>query len=496
MKFSCYVSDMMDIAEEAVVIFCYKSDKPTTDVLEKIDILADGALTDMYLSGEFLGNDGDVVMLRRVAETAAGKIIVAGLGDEKSVTFDTFRKAAGRVGKLALSHKIKQLAVYYDGPQVNPRVAAVVEGLVLGSYKHLDYKTDEKSKSKIIDSISVVVPKKGQLKQAEAGQVKGEVISWAVTNCRDLVSIPGNDLYPESYAKEATRLARKYNFTCKVLSPAQIKKEKMGALLSVAQGSDHDPRFVILEYNGKPSAKPVVLVGKGVTFDAGGISLKSALNMGEMKGDMTGSAVVLNVITAAARLQAKINLVVLMPLVENMPSGKATRPGDIVTSRAGLTIEVINTDAEGRLILADALDYAKKYDPQAVIDIATLTGASKYILGYAGAPFAGTSQQLNDNLRTSADTTGERIWELPLWQDYSDAMKSPIADLQNSGGPAAGTLTAASFLKQFTGDWPWAHIDIAYCDVEPKGLPYVPVGPTGFGVRLLLELVMRWKKVT
>lgn len=496
MKYASYIANMLDVAEEAVVIYCYKGDKPNSELLEKIDLLTDGALTDMYISGEFTGDRGDLVMLRRVPETAAGKVIIAGLGDENSVTLDDFRKASGRVGKLALAHKIKQLALYYDGPEMRQRVSALVEGVVLGSYKHLGYKTDKKDKAKIIKSLAVVVPKKGQLKQAEAGLAQGEVIAWAVCNCRDLVNIPGNDLYPDSYAKEAAKLAKTYKFKCKVLTVADIKKEKMGALLSVAQGSDHAPRFVVLEYNGNAKAKPIVLVGKGVTFDAGGISLKPSLNMGEMKGDMTGSAVVLNVIAAAARLRAKVNLVVLMPLVENMPSGKATRPGDIVTSRAGLTIEVINTDAEGRMILADALDYANKFKPQAVIDIATLTGAAQYILGYAGAPFVGTNQKLNDNLRQAAETTGERIWELPLWEDFSEAMKSPIADLKNSGGRPAGTLTASSFLKEFIGDWPWAHVDIAYCDVEPKGLPYVPVGPTGFGVRLLTELILNWKKVS
>ena len=495
MKFACTVADFLDIAGEAAVLFCCKSEKPSGEILEKLDILTDGAIGDMYASNEFNGSDGHIALLRKIPETTAGKVIIVGLGEEKSVTLDSFRKAAGLVGKLALAHKIKNVSLYYDGPEVNPRTSALIEGFVMGSYAYLGYKTDEKEKGKVIDSVTVVVPKKNQLKQAEVGLARGEIISWAVCNCRDLVSLPGNALYPETYAKEAEKLARTYKFKCKILSESDIKKEKMGALLSVSQGSDKSPRFVVLEYKGKQSGKPVVLIGKGVTFDSGGISLKSSLDMGEMKGDMTGSAVVLNVFAAAARLQAKINLIALLPLVENMPSGKATRPGDIVTARSGLTIEVINTDAEGRLILADAIDYAKKFDPEAVIDIATLTGATTYILGYAGAPFVGTNGNLNDNIRAAADATGERVWELPLWEDYVEAMKSPIADLKNSGGKWAGTLTAASFLKQFTGDWPWAHIDIASCDLEFKGKPYVPVGPTGFGVRLLLELLMRWKKI-
>jgi leucyl aminopeptidase len=237
------------------------------------------------------------------------------------------------------------------------------------------------------------------------------------------------------------------------------------------------------------------LVGKGITFDSGGISLKPGLNMGEMKGDMLGSAVVLTTIAALARLKAKINVVSLMPLAENMPSGKATRPGDIITSRSGKTIEIINTDAEGRLILADALDYADNFKPQAVIDIATLTGAALYILGYEGAPFVVTNEKLKDNIKRAADFTGERVWELPLWPEYGNLMKSPVADMKNSGGKPAGTLTAASFLKNFVKDWPWAHIDIAYCDLEPNGRPYIPKGVTGFGTRLLIDLLMNWRKV-
>jgi len=210
---------------------------------------------------------------------------------------------------------------------------------------------------------------------------------------------------------------------------------------------------------------------------------------------MTGSAVVLATILAASRLRIPRNLVGLMPITENMPSGHATRPGDIVISRMGKTIEIINTDAEGRLILADALDYANKFDPQAVIDIATLTGGALYVLGYSGAPIMGNNIKLTDMLRAAADATAERVWEIPIWDDFRERMKSPIADLVNSGGRPAATATAGAFLENFVGDWPWAHIDIAYVDLEPDGKPYVPKGATGFGLRLLVELLFNWKKV-
>lgn len=496
MNCSCSVSNFFDVEDKALVLFCEKGTEPAGDTLGKIDLLTEGAVTEMFKTGEFDGSPGTEIMLRRVPETTADRIILSGIGKIDEATTDTYRRAAGRIGRLALRHKLDSVSFYYDGRETNPIATAIVEGFVLGSYRFLDYKSDNDEKGGI-DSLTLVVPQKGKLRQAEAGMARGEIISDGVCHCRDLVATPGNDLYPESFARHAQNLAKQYKLDCRILGPSEIKKEKMGALHAVGKGSDRSPRFVILKYRGMPKskAKPVVLVGKGITFDSGGISLKPGLNMGEMKGDMTGAAVVMMALITAARLKAGTNLVALMPLAENMPSGMATRPGDIVTSRAGHTVEIINTDAEGRLILADALDYANSLNPQAVIDIATLTGAAIYILGYAGAPIAGNNSRLNDNLRAASDRTGERIWELPLWDDFADLMKSRIADIKNSAGKTAGTLAAASFLKKFVGEWPWAHIDIAYCDLEPDGQPYVPKGPTGFGVRLLVDLISHWKKV-
>jgi len=494
MQFNCSALNFFEAEAEALVLFCDKGKAVSGDLLEKINLLTDGQVGEMYTSGEFDGSAESEIMLRRVPETAAGRIILSGIDDPDRQNLDTFRKAAGRIGRLAHNHKLKSVSFYYDGPETNPVASAIVEGFVLGSYRFLDYKKKEED-SHEIEAMSVVVPRKNKLRQAEVGMSRGAIISESVCHCRELVDIPGNDLYPESFAAHIKEIAKEYKFNCRVMGPSEIKKQRMGALMAVGQGSEHKPRFVVLQYNGKKEGAPVVLIGKGITFDAGGISLKPGLNMGEMKGDMTGAAVVLMALTSAVRLGAKINLVGLLPLAENMPSGVATRPGDIITSRSGHTIEVINTDAEGRLILADALDYADKFKPQAVIDVATLTGAALYILGYAGAPFVGTNSRLNDNLRQASERTGEKVWELPLWDEFADLMKSPVADIKNSAGKTAGTLAAASFLKKFTGDWPWMHIDIAYCDLEPSGKPYIPKGPTGFGVRLLVELISQWRKL-
>jgi leucyl aminopeptidase len=325
---------------------------------------------------------------------------------------------------------------------------------------------------------------------------RGTVIGEGQMLVRKLASTPSNDLTPTLYAEKAKELAKQYGFECRVLDEAAIKREKMGAFLAVTRGSEEPPRFIILTYKGGPeNQKPIVLVGKGITFDSGGISLKPGLNMHEMKQDMAGSAVVVGTVVTAARLGINRNIIGLVPTCENMPSGHATRPGDIVRSRKGKTVEIINTDAEGRLILADALDYAGKFDPQAVIDIATLTGAALYILGYAGAPILGNNESLLDRIREASASTAERVWPLPIWDDQREQMKSEIADLVNSGGRPAGTAAAAAFLENFIGEWPWAHIDIASVDLEPKGKPYIPKGASGFGVRLLTELLSNWKKL-
>lgn len=495
MKISCYASSFLDIAEDAAVLFCHKSARMEGELLEKIDILSGGAVREMFASGEFDGSAGAEAVFYRLPETAAGRVILVGLGEKREQDFDPFRQAAGRTAKTAFAQKLKSVALYYDGPATGAVAQALVEGFIMGGYRYVAYKTKADDGKGGVESLAVVVAGRARLEQAKNGAMKAEVVGWAVNQCRDLAGMPGNDLYPETFAKEAKRLAAESHFTCTVLEPGEIAKEKMGALIAVGQGSERQPRFVVARYKGKADAKPVILVGKGITFDSGGISIKPSQDMGEMKGDMTGAAIVLAVTAAAAKLKAKVNLITLIPLAENMPSGHASRPGDVITSRSGQTIEIISTDAEGRLILADALDYADKFKPQAVIDIATLTGAAMFILGYAGAPFMGTSDALNDRLRLSSVATGEKLWQLPLWPEYAEQIKSPIADIKNTGGRPAGTITAGTFLRQFTGDWPWAHIDIAYCDLEPSGKPYIPKGPTGFGVRLLLDLIMNWKKV-
>jgi leucyl aminopeptidase len=279
-----------------------------------------------------------------------------------------------------------------------------------------------------------------------------------------------------------------YGIHCTILHQEELEKLGMGALLAVGQGSQHPPRMVVMEYRGAGATeKPTALVGKGITFDTGGISLKPGANMEMMKQDMAGGAAVLGAMQAAAALKLPVNLVGLVPLAENMPDGRAYKPGDVVTTLSGLTVEINNTDAEGRLILCDALHYAHRFTPAAIIDLATLTGACVVALGHNATGAMGNDPKLLSALAGAGEATGERLWELPLWEEYGDLMKSDIADLKNAGGPHAGTISAGWFLKQFVGTHKWAHLDIAGTAWEDKGRHYLPKGATGVGVRLLVK---------
>lgn len=497
MKFNFGAMGLAEVPADVLVYFVSQSESIKDKELNALDKAVSGAISELYANEEFVGKNGQTAVFYNPAGYKAGRVILLGVGDKKDLCPDSFRKAVGTLSKNKVFHAVKKAAFHFDGFENDTFSQAAIEGYLLGSYSLLDYKTgDDAISGNKITEIGFYVANSRLVKKLEKAVETGSIIAEGQNLVRTLGSTPSNFLTPKMFAGEAQKLAKKYKFSCKVLDEKEIAKEKMGAYLSVARGSDEPPRFIILEYKGGPAKQdPIVLVGKGVTFDSGGISLKPGLNMHEMKGDMTGAAVVVSSIVTAARLGLARNIVGLIPTTENMPSGKATKPGDIVTSRKGKTIEIINTDAEGRLVLADALDYANKYKPQAVIDIATLTGATLFILGYSGAPIMGNNDKLLERIKEASANTAELVWPLPIWDDHRNQMKSPIADLVNSGGRPAGTICAAAFLENFIGDYPWAHIDIAYVDIEPAGKPYIPKGNTGIGMRLLVDLLINWKKL-
>jgi len=338
--------------------------------------------------------------------------------------------------------------------------------------------------------VDVVVDAK-DAKEAEAGRRIGAAIAAGARYTRHLQMLPGNVCTPTYLADQAVALGKKHGVKVTVLDLAAIKKEGMGALLAVAQGSAQEPRFITLEYQGGGDGGPVVLVGKGVTFDSGGISIKPAQSMEDMKYDMSGAAAVLGAFEALGTLKPKVNVIGVIPSTEKMPSGTAIKPGDVVKSHLGKTIEIVNTDAEGRLILCDALSWARRYKPGAVLDAATLTGAVSIALGKEAIGLMGTDEALLGEVREAGERAGERCWPLPLWEEYRELVKSDIADVRNSGGRSAGTIAGGWFLREFVEGFPWAHLDIAGTAYTDSEGPHQVKGPTAIGVRLFTEFLLR-----
>lgn len=495
MLFKYHYGLVNDIKADTVVYFIPEFDKISDKTLKLMDSNSSGAITTLLKSEEFTGKNSEITVLYNLGHYKANRIILLGIGSIKELSHESFRKAAGVLSRHKAITSSKKVLFNFADFDRSEYYQSAVEGFILGSFKYLNFKTKDKMNKSVNELIFAVNDKKN-LNRLEKATNRGKIIAEGQNLVRELGTIPGNHLNPTMFANRAKKLASQYNISCKILDKGAIIKEKMGALLSVSAGSAQPPRFMILEYKGAPTnRKPIVLVGKGVTFDSGGISLKQSSGMEEMKGDMCGAATVLAAIVTAARLKLAQNIITLIPSTENLPSGTATKPGDIVTSRKGLTIEVINTDAEGRLILADALDYANKFSPQAVIDVATLTGATTYILGSAGIPFMTNNKNLKVRIFEASASTSEKVWELPIWDEHREQMKSKVADLVNSGGRQAGTIAAGAFLEYFIGDYHWAHIDIASVDLETNGKAYIPKGITGISMRLLVEVLSNWKKL-
>jgi leucyl aminopeptidase len=449
-------------------------------------------------NGEFSGKKGEQILFQPAGQLPAERVLLVGLGPKSGGALDGIRQAAGSVMPLLASKKFGSAAFALPLCAVRSsdcaaRVQATAEGILLAGYRY-DRFLGEKARADrtLPQTVSLLIDSSREQPACEEALQRAQKLCRAVLLARDLVNTPGNIKSPGYLAEQARAAAAACTLSCKVLGLKELGEEGFGALLGVAQGSVREPRLIVLEHRGgEKNLAPVALVGKGVVFDAGGISLKPAEKMDEMKMDMAGGAAVIGTMLAAALLELPINLVGIVPAVENLPSGTAYRPGDILTSLSGQTIEVLNTDAEGRLILADALTYAKRYQPEMVIDLATLTGACIIALGHHATAVLGNDQKLVDALLQAGQECGERLWQLPLWDDYDQQIKSEVADVKNTGGRPAGTITAAAFLKKFAGDFRWAHLDIAGTAWRDQDQPYIPRGGTGVGVRLLVAFLQR-----
>lgn len=442
---------------------------------------------------KFSGKSGETFFIPAPSKTA-GAVLLIGLGKRENYRLETARRAIARILAQAKMFQHKTVRVdldTFDGIFPLEQVAAAcVEGARLSSYTFSKYKSKQPS-VKVIDSLELVSHEGGLAGRVKKAISEAEIVSRAVYFTRDLANEPANVMSPPSLAKAAQEMARKNGLSCRVLGLSEIKKLGMGGIIGVCQGSSHEPRFVILENKFKSSKDPIVLVGKGVTFDTGGISIKPSNDMDKMKFDMCGAAAVMGAMMAIAHLKLPVKVIGITPLVENMPGGRAQRPGDIIKAMNGKTIEVLNTDAEGRLILADALSYAARFKPKHLIDIATLTGACSVTFADLATGVMGTDPDLVNRLKEAGEKTGERMWELPLWDEYFDLIKATYADIQNISKKYAGTITAGMFLKEFADHTKsWAHLDIAGTAWNEGGAkPLSPIGSTGVGVRLFVEFI-------
>jgi leucyl aminopeptidase len=482
-------------AEDAVVVFRNQGGE-APEFFAAVGRAVGPSFAEALEGAGFQGKAGEVVLVHTAGRIRPRVVVAAGLGPREGMGPERVRQAAARAAQRARDAGCERVA--FDaaiGDDAAATARACVEGALMGLYRFTRYKTDRDDGGREVKALVCYIGA-GDAAAAQVGVQRGTVVAESVNHVRDLGNLPANVATPTYIADRARAMARTYKLACEVIDRRGMERLGMGALLGVARGSVEPPKLIVLRYEGGKhvagaAARPIALVGKTITFDSGGISLKPADKMEQMKSDMMGGAGVLSVMEAAARLALPISIVGLMPATENMPSGTAIKPGDVVTAMSGTTIEVINTDAEGRLVLADALAYAvKRYQPRLIVDIATLTGACSVALGQHAIGVLGTDAPLIARLQRAAEASGERVWQLPLWEEYYDQIKSDVADLKNTGGRPAGTITAAAFLSRFVGQTPWAHLDIAGTMWSDDARHYVTKGPTGAGVRLLIQFLM------
>jgi leucyl aminopeptidase len=481
------------IDAQALAVAVFKDEKTNAGLLKTLDQAVAGLITEVIKAEEFAAKEGETAYFHVSGkDLKARRVLLIGCGDREGYKAAKITQMAGSAARFLRSKNIKSIGIIPRAEGDVEKVAQmVVVGAIMGLFEPDKYRTKDKEQRQI-DAVTVVidgVDEKSLNRGAERGLIIGESINFT----RDMANEPGAHLTPTVMAERAKQAAKKFGLTFDVLEQKQMEKLGMGALLGVARGSDEPPKLIVLKYQPPKSRTNkqglLALVGKGITFDSGGISLKPGENMELMKYDMTGAATVIGTMCAIAQLKPEIPVLGVAPCCENLPSGKATKPGDVLTAMTGKTIEVINTDAEGRLILADAIAYAKKLGATKIIDMATLTGAVSVALGDVNTAILGTDQELIDQMIAAGQRVGERFWQLPLHDEYSKQIKSDIADIKNVGGKKAGTITATAFLKEFAEETPWAHLDIAGTAWADPATPFRAKGPTGVAVRTLVEFI-------
>ncbi len=485
---------------DLLIVALFEGAKQPPKSLKDIDPVAYEALSRAIQKKRFEGKCCETLPSYGTnAYKAASDVLFVGLGKKESLKIETLRRAIGSLLGLAKSQKAKSVVIIADQfvsgkLSLNQVSELIPETFLLADYKFDKYLQKKKDDPKLsVEEVTIIYEQKKSAKTVEEGLKRAQVIAESVNFTRNLINEPANVISPKAFAAKASEAARKAGLKVKVMEEAEIKRRKMAGVIAVCQGSSEAPRFMIIEYGASYKNKGTVcLVGKGVCFDSGGISIKPSKDMEKMKYDMSGAATVAGTMLALAKLKPHVHVVGITPLVENMPSGTASRPGDIITYNNGKSVEIINTDAEGRLILADALIYAcENYKPKAMIDLATLTGACVVALADKCAGVMGNDQKLIDQLIKTGESVGERLWQLPMWEEYFDIIKGHHSDILNAGSGYGGTITAAKFLEAFVDCKSWAHLDIAGTAWVDSARPYNFRGATGYGVRLLCEFLRK-----
>ena len=452
-----------------------------------------GAARPAVSTGDFTGKRGQTSLLYAGDDLAAGRLLLVGLGDRSSFAPERLRRAAATVARRARALKARNAAFVLplpEGSDVRGAARAAAEGAVLGLYRFEKYKTKNNDGGNDGPEVfDLILGGSEDEEAAMAGAEVGEKVAAGSVLARNLANEPSNTATPAYLADRAREIGDRYGMSVTVLDRAGIEGEGLTGLATVGRSASNEPRFIVLEHRKGGGGKPVVIVGKAVTFDSGGISIKPTTGMEDMKFDMGGGAAVLGAMEAVGALDLPLDVVALVPATENLPGGDAFKPGDVLTMANGKTVEILTTDAEGRLILADALVYARRYEPAAVVDCATLTGACVVALGAHASGLMGNDEDLIAEVQTAGETAGERAWPLPLFDEYTEQIKGDTADIKNSGGRGGGALTAGAFLKEFA-DFPWAHLDIAGTAYGKKGNAYTTKGATGVPARLLVEFLI------
>lgn len=493
MEIKVIAGDITQIEADGIIVSAFEGVQQLDGAVADIDKALGGAIGSLISGGVLKGKSGEVSIIHTLGKLPARIVAVAGLGKLQDFNLDKVRGAAGESCRSLRKLNCKKIATILLGSgvgdiQAEDAAEAIAEGSLLGLYSFTHYKKPEYGD---IAEILIVEKNKDKLLALERGIHKGRIMAEATSLARDMTNEPSNYMTPSRMADVAREIASKYNLTFNVFNSNDMETMGMGALLGVAKGSNEPPKLITLSYKGDENSEDTIgFIGKGITFDSGGISIKPSKDLDTMKGDMAGGAAIIAALDAIAQLKLKVNVTAVIPATENLPSGTALKPGDILKAMNGKTIEVLNTDAEGRLILVDALSYAVKQGLSPLVDVATLTGACWIALGTEYSGVFGNNQKLIDQLLGAANRCGEHLWQLPMPEEYKEQLKSQIADIKNLGDRYGGAITAALFLSEFVGDTPWAHIDIAGCEFSSKESGYTVKGATGVGVRTLVELVL------